>query len=94
MVKSHSGIRHTAAVNMLKAALWDSHRGGRVDISDVIDAVQPRLSDIAAVLPIFQDTTIVAAGPSVQIGGLTRGAGRHCGQRRGRRVKTPQRVCT
>jgi ABC-type transport system substrate-binding protein len=44
----------------------DAALDGHVDISDVINAVEPRLWDMATVLPILQDTTIVAAGPSVQ----------------------------
>ena len=32
----------------------------------MIDAVEPRLWNMNTVLPILQDTTIVAAGPSVQ----------------------------
>ena len=39
---------------------------GEEDIGEVIDAVEPRLWNMATVLPILQDTTIVAAGPSVQ----------------------------
>jgi ABC-type transport system substrate-binding protein len=39
---------------------------GTEDISDVIAAVEPRLWNMSTVLPILQDTTIVAAGPSVQ----------------------------
>ena len=37
----------------------------------MIDDVEPRLWDMATVLPILQDTTIVAAGPSVQGVSLT-----------------------
>ena len=32
----------------------------------MIDAVEPRLWNMSTVLPILQDTTIVAAGPRVQ----------------------------
>jgi ABC-type transport system substrate-binding protein len=39
---------------------------GTDDIADVINAVEPRLWNMSTVLPILQDTTIVAAGPSVQ----------------------------
>jgi ABC-type transport system substrate-binding protein len=49
----------------------DAALNGQVDIGDVISAVEPRLWDMATVLPILQDTTIVAAGPSVQNVGLT-----------------------
>lgn len=44
---------------------------GAKPIGDVITAVEPRLWNMAAVLPILQDTTIVAAGPSVQNVSLT-----------------------
>jgi ABC-type transport system substrate-binding protein len=44
---------------------------GSVNVSDVIAAVEPRLWNMSTVLPILQDTTIVAAGPSVQNVSLT-----------------------
>ena len=44
---------------------------GSKDIDSVIDAVEPRLWNMWTVLPIMQDTTIVAAGPSVQGVSLT-----------------------
>lgn len=44
----------------------DAALDGREKIADVITAVEPRLWNMATVLPILQDTTIVAAGPSVQ----------------------------
>lgn len=44
----------------------DAALDGSEDIDDVITAVEPRLWNLATVLPILQDTTIVAAGPSVQ----------------------------
>jgi ABC-type transport system substrate-binding protein len=44
----------------------DAALAGTKDINDVINAVEPRLWDMATVLPILQDTTIVGAGPSVQ----------------------------
>ncbi|MBY0441548.1 MAG: ABC transporter family substrate-binding protein [Mycobacteriaceae bacterium] len=44
----------------------DAALGGAKDINTVINAVEPRLWNMSAVLPIMQDTTIVAAGPSVQ----------------------------
>ena len=44
----------------------DAALDGTENIADVIDAVEPRLWNMATVLPILQDTTIVAAGPSVQ----------------------------
>ncbi len=43
----------------------DAALGGTKNISDVINAVEPRLWNMSTVLPILQDTTIVAAGPSV-----------------------------
>lgn len=44
----------------------DAALDGTENIGEVIDAVEPRLWSMATVLPILQDTTIVAAGPSVQ----------------------------
>ncbi len=44
----------------------DAALNGTKNISDVITAVEPRLWNMSTVLPIMQDTTIVAAGPSVQ----------------------------
>lgn len=44
---------------------------GTEKIGDVIAAVEPSLWAMSAVLPIMQDTTIVAAGPSVQNVSLT-----------------------
>ena len=44
---------------------------GAQNVDDVIAAVEPRLWAMSAVLPIMQDTTIVAAGPSVQNVSLT-----------------------
>jgi ABC-type transport system substrate-binding protein len=43
----------------------DAALDGREPIAEVIDAVEPRLWNMSTVLPILQDTTIVAAGPSV-----------------------------
>ena len=45
--------------------------GRRRNINDVINAVEPKLWAMSSVLPIMQDTTIVAAGPSVQNVSLT-----------------------
>jgi ABC-type transport system substrate-binding protein len=39
---------------------------GSQPIGDVLTAVEPRLWNMSTVLPILQDTTIVAAGPNVQ----------------------------
>jgi ABC-type transport system substrate-binding protein len=44
----------------------DAALDGTEAIADVITAVEPRLWNMSTVLPILQDTTIVAAGPSVQ----------------------------
>jgi hypothetical protein len=44
----------------------DAALNGTKNINDVVNAVEPRLWNMATVLPILQDTTIVAAGPSVQ----------------------------
>lgn len=44
----------------------DAALNGTKSIGEVITAVEPRLWNMATVLPILQDTTIVGAGPSVQ----------------------------
>lgn len=44
----------------------DAALNGTKNIDDVINAVEPRLWSMSTVMPILQDTTIVAAGPSVQ----------------------------
>ena len=44
----------------------DAALQGTKDIDAVIDAIEPRLWSMWSVLPILQDTTIVAAGPSVK----------------------------
>ena len=44
----------------------DAALDGTENVAAVIDAVEPRLWSMSTVLPILQDTTIVAAGPSVQ----------------------------
>lgn len=49
----------------------DGALAGTLNIDDVIPAVEPRLWAMATVMPIMQDTTIVAAGPSVQNVSLT-----------------------
>ena len=43
----------------------DAALDGSEDIASVLTAVEPRLWNMATVLPILQDTTIVAAGPTV-----------------------------
>ena len=64
---------------------------GHVPISDVISVVEPKLWDMATVLPILQDSTIVAAGPRVEnvslIGAVPVGIVADAG----RWVKMPQR---
>ena len=49
----------------------DAALDGSLDIDSAIAAVEPRLWAMATVLPIMQDTTIVAAGPTVQNVALT-----------------------
>jgi ABC-type transport system substrate-binding protein len=49
----------------------DAALNGSEAVGDVIEAVEPRLWNMSTVLPILQDTTIVAAGPSVQNVSLT-----------------------
>ena len=44
----------------------DAALTGTKTINDVITAVEPQLWNMSTVLPILQDTSIVAAGPSVQ----------------------------
>jgi ABC-type transport system substrate-binding protein len=56
-----TGICDRSIQSEIEAAL-----DGTEDISEVINAVEPRLWNMSTVLPILQDTTIVAAGPSVQ----------------------------
>ncbi len=56
-----TGICDSSIQSNIDAAL-----NGSKDINDVINAVEPQLWNMSAVLPILQDTTIVAAGPSVQ----------------------------
>jgi ABC-type transport system substrate-binding protein len=43
----------------------DAALAGTANIDDVVKAVEPRLWNMATVLPILQDTTIVAVGPRV-----------------------------
>lgn len=49
----------------------DAALNGSMAIGDVLAVVEPKLWAMATVLPILQDTTIVAAGPSVQNVSLT-----------------------
>jgi ABC-type transport system substrate-binding protein len=61
-----TGICDRSIQPMIDAALR-----GTAEIGDVIDEVEPRLWNMWTVLPILQDTTIVAAGPSLQNVSLT-----------------------
>lgn len=61
-----TGICDRAIQTRIDAALV-----GAQNVNDVIAAVEPSLWAMSAVLPIMQDTTIVAAGPSVQNVSLT-----------------------
>ncbi|MDD4868095.1 MAG: ABC transporter family substrate-binding protein, partial [Mycobacterium sp.] len=56
-----TGICDRSIQPRIEAAL-----NGTENINDVIAAVEPRLWNMWTVLPILQDTTIVAAGPSVR----------------------------
>jgi ABC-type transport system substrate-binding protein len=49
----------------------DAALDGSAKIDDVINLVEPRLWNLSTVLPILQDTTIVAVGPSVENVSLT-----------------------
>jgi hypothetical protein len=49
----------------------DGAMAGTLNINDVLTVGEPTLWAMATVLPIMQDTTIVAAGPSVQNVSLT-----------------------
>lgn len=49
----------------------DAALDGSQNIAEVIQTVEPKLWNMSTVLPILQDTTIVAAGPSVQNVSLT-----------------------
>ena len=55
-----SGLCDPALQQGIDAALR-----GVGDVGQVISQAEPRLWDLAAVLPILQDTTVVAAGPDV-----------------------------
>ncbi|WP_370066322.1 ABC transporter family substrate-binding protein [Mycobacterium sp. MAA66] len=44
---------------------------GSANVADVVNALEPKLWSMETVLPILQDTTIVAAGPTVQNVSLT-----------------------
>ncbi|MDT5280770.1 MAG: hypothetical protein QOJ20_1965, partial [Mycobacterium sp.] len=68
----------------------DAALEGTEDIGDVINAVEPRLWNMSTVLPILQDTTIVAAGPSVQNVSLSGAVPVGIVGDAGKWVKTPQ----
>jgi ABC-type transport system substrate-binding protein len=68
----------------------DAALDGTEDIGEVINAVEPRLWNMSTVLPILQDTTIVAAGPSVQNISLTGAVPVGIVGDAGMWVKTPQ----
>lgn len=80
-----TGICDRSIQPRIEAAL-----AGSADISDVITAVEPRLWDMATVLPILQDTTIVAVGPSVQNVTLTGAVPVGIVADAGKWIKTPQ----
>jgi ABC-type transport system substrate-binding protein len=54
----------------LQAGIDEALRG-TADVGHVIAQAEPKLWDLAAVLPVLQDTTAVAAGPGVQGVSLT-----------------------
>ena len=68
----------------------DAALDGSKNIDEVINAVEPRLWSMATVLPILQDNTIVAAGPSVQNVDLTGPIPVGIVGNAGNWVKTPQ----
>lgn len=63
---------------------------GHVPIGEVIDHVEPKLWAMSTVLPILQDTTIVAAGPRVENVSLTGAVPVGIVADAGRWVKEPQ----
>ena len=68
----------------------DAGLQGDVPIGEVIDYVEPKLWAMSTVLPILQDTTIVAAGPRVQNVSLTGAVPVGIVADAGRWVKMPQ----
>ncbi|QUR69898.1 ABC transporter family substrate-binding protein [Mycobacterium spongiae] len=64
LVKAPSNLTGTCDLSIQSNI--DAALDGTKDIDEVITAVEPRLWNMSTVLPILQDTTIVAAGPSVQ----------------------------
>lgn len=65
-VSNLTGICDRGIQPMIDGAL-----AGSVSIDEALSVVEPRLWEMATVLPIMQDTTIVAAGPTVQNVSLT-----------------------
>ena len=49
----------------------DAALAGTANVADVVNALEPKLWSMESVLPILQDTTIVAAGPTVRNVSLT-----------------------
>ena len=72
-IASATGYGKDLTVDELRAiqSKIDGALTGTMNINDVIAAVEPKLWAMATVLPIMQDTTIVAAGPTVQNVSLT-----------------------
>ena len=68
----------------------DNALDGTEEIGEVLDAVEPRLWNMSTVLPILQDTTIVATGPSVRNVGLSGAVPVGIVGDAGNWVKTPQ----
>jgi ABC-type transport system substrate-binding protein len=68
----------------------DNALDGTEDIGEVLNAVEPRLWNMSTVLPILQDTTIVATGPSVRNVGLSGAVPVGIVGDAGNWVKTPQ----
>jgi ABC-type transport system substrate-binding protein len=70
--------------------LIDAALEGRQPINDVIKSVEPTLWELSTVLPILQDSTIVAAGPRVENVTLTGAVPVGIVADAGRWVKMPQ----
>jgi hypothetical protein len=70
--------------------LIDAALEGHQPIGEVIKAAEPTLWELATVLPILQDTTIVAAGPRVENVTLTGAVPVGIVADAGRWVKMPQ----
>src|SRR4029078_9652956 len=72
----------------------DAALDGPEDIGEVINEVEPRLWNMSTVLPILQDTTIVASGPSVQHVSLTGAVPVGIVGDAGKWIKAPQEALT